>query len=186
MFYRYHDIRYSDVAGNTLSLGNIPIRIENERVILADPSPLVLPTDPDACDTPNLSLSTCRFAKPPIDVEVLRRSNNELRRQATQLLQSRLGKRTALFFADLDDHAARSAAAFLGRLYAIEISATSLPPRSLRSSTSNPRLPTHGDPDFRTRSGRYRRVRHLDTHPRLVDSGWFTPHHFATRKDTAQ
>jgi len=182
MLFRYNDIRYSDVAGNTLSLGNIPIRIEKGRIILDDPSPLTPVVDPDGCDTPNLSMRTA----PPDAIAFMRVVNAQLRKQATTLLQSRLGKRTALFFSDLDDTAARSAAAFLGRLYAIEISAERLPPRCIASATHNPRIPTHGDPDFRTRSGRYRRFRRFDTHPRLTDSGWFTPHHFASRKDTAR
>ena len=181
MFFRINDIRYSDVAGNTLSLGNIPIRIEQGRIILSDPSPLVHPTDPDGCDTPNLSR---RVLPNETDLAFHRTRNAAIRRQATELLQSRLGKRTALFFSDIDDASSRAAAAFLGRLYAIEISAERLPPRCIASAIHNPRIPTDGDPDFRTRSGRYRRFRRLDTHPRLTDSGWFTPHHFASRKDS--
>lgn len=180
MFYRYNDIRYSDVAGNTLSLGNIPIRIESNQCVLTDPSPLVPPTDPDGCDTPNLSMRTA----PCVDVQ--RVVNRDLRRLATKYLRMRLGDRKALpFCVESTDPVLRSVLAIFGQFNTCEIDAIRLTARS-RSGQYNPRIPTYGDPQFRLRSGRYRRFRRFDTDPRLVDSGWFTSHHFATRKDTAR
>lgn len=180
MFFRYNDIRYSDVAGNTLSLGNIPIRVEQSRMVLSDPSPLVPPTDPDGCDTPNLSLRTAP------NVEMQRFTNRMVRRVATKYLRMRLGDRAALpFCVESTDPALRSILAFFGQFNTREIDAIRLAARS-RSDQYNPRIPTYGDPEFRLRSGRYRRFRRFDTHPRLTDSGWFTPHHFASRKDTAR
>ncbi len=174
MIYRYNDIRYSDVACNTLSLGNIPIRVEKSRMELVDPSPLTPPTDPDGCDTPNLSLSTCRWGN--INIDTLRRSNNATRRMTDKYLIMRLGSKKSLVYRidDTTDAATRSVLAFFGQLSACEIDAVRLPARS-RSSQYNPRIPTHGDPAFRTRSGRYRRFRRFDTHSKLLDSSWVGP-----------
>ncbi len=177
--YRLNDIRESDIRFNTLSLGNIPIKVENGRLELVDPNPNAPRIDPDFCDTPNFSLRTCDA----FHAERLRSANSELRKAATQFLISKLGRRAAAKLATLDDQFLRSMAAFFGRFNAADIDAIALPPR-IRDRNANPFLPTSGDPDFRRASGKYRRLRRLDTHTKLgSDASWFTSHHFAPTQE---
>lgn len=183
-FYRIDRILPSDL--HALSMGNIPIRVTNsamgDRLELVDPNPTTPAIDPDGCDTPNFSTRTCDSTH----AERLRSANHDLRRAATQLLIAKLGRRAAAFAA-LDDQLMRSACAFFGRFNAADIDAINLPPR-IRDRNANCFLPTSGDPAFRRASGKYRRLRRLDTHPALgSDASWFTPHHFVIRtprKDT--
>lgn len=172
--YRINDMRASDLHAQ--SLGNIPIRIEFGRIELVDPNPTVPAVDPDACDTPNFSLRTCDSTH----AERLRSANHRTRRQADLLLELHLGRRKAApYLSGSDDQLARAIAAFFGLFDHIEISAAALPPR-IRDRNANPFLPTSGDPDFRRASGKYRRLRRLDTDRRLGDdASWFTFHHFA-------
>lgn len=169
-FYRINDIRQSDIVGNTLSLGNIPIRVESGRMELVDPNNAVPAVDPHGCDTPNFSLRTCDSTH----AERLRSVNHATRRSANTLLIQRLGHRAALAFLQQDDTLARSMAAFFGSFNAADIDASNLPPR-IRDRNANPFLPTSGDPDFRRRSGSYRRYRRCDSHPQLPDSSWVGP-----------
>lgn len=186
-FYKISDIRYSDVAGNTLSLGNIPVRVNanplGDRIELVDPNNATPRIDPDSCDTPNFSMRTCC----PAALEYLRARNNTHRRQADQFLELKLGRRRASALISPEDTTARSIAAFFGLFNQCEIDAAALPPR-IRDRNANSFLPTSGDPTFRRASGKYRRLRRLDTHPALgSDASWFTPHHFVIRtprKDT--
>jgi hypothetical protein len=171
MIYRFNDIRMSDLKFGTLSLGNIPIKFEQGRVAIEDPNPTATPpTDIDGCDTPNFSLRTCDSTHS----ERLRSLNHATRRSANTLLIQRLGHRTALAFIQQDDTLSRSMAAFFGRFNAGDIDASNLPPR-IRDRNANPFLPTSGDPDFRRRSGSYRRYRRCDSHPQLLDSSWVGP-----------
>jgi hypothetical protein len=175
-FYRIDRMHASDLHAQ--SMGNIPIRVTNspfgDRVELVDPNPTTPAIDPDGCDTPNFSLRTCD----PEFAELLRRRNLDTRRAANRLLADVLGHRAAAQLNALDDQLARSLAAFFGRFNAADIDAVALPPRS-RSRNSNPPLPTDGDPDFRRASGKYRRLRRLDTHRKLgPDASWFTSHHY--------
>lgn len=177
-FYKMSDIRYSDVAGNTLSLGNIPIRVNaspfGDRIELVDPNNAAPRVDPDSCDTPNFSSRTCC----PEALEFLRSRNHTRRRQADQFLELRLGRRRASTLISPEDTTARAIAAFFGNFNQDEISAAALPPR-IRDRNANAFLPTSGDPDFRRANGKYRRLRRLDTHTKLgADASWFTSHHF--------
>lgn len=177
MFYKIADIRYSDVTGNTLSLGNIPIRVENERIILADPNPHVRRTDPEGCDTPNFSRRTC-------DDHFLlkfRTLNERTRKQADLFLEVHLGPERSAVFMSSEDLRAQSIAAFFGLFNNSEISAAALPIRP-RLRNSNPRIDTDGDPDFRRGSGSYRRFRRNDTHPKLLDSSWVGPAHRSSKE----
>lgn len=166
-FYRIHDIRIGDIA---CCLGNVPHRVDSGRYELTDPNPAVPPTDRDGCDTPNFSLRTCDSTH----AERLRTTNQATRRAATDLLIQRLGHRAAAPLIHVDDQLSRTLAAFFGRFNAAEIDAACLPPR-IRDRNANPFLPTSGDPDFRRRSGSYRRYRRCDSHPKLLDSSWVGP-----------
>lgn len=166
-FYRIHDIRFGDIA---CCLGNVPHRVDSGRYELVDPNPAVPPTDRDGCDTPNFSLRTCD----PGHAERLRTQNQSTRAAATNFLITHLGRRHAAALSSLDDQLSRSLSAFFGRFNAAEIDAASLPAR-IRDRNANPFLPTSGDPDFRRRSGSYRRYRRCDSHPRLLDSSWVGP-----------
>lgn len=175
-FYRIDLMHASDLHAQ--SMGNIPIRVTDspmgDKLELVDPNPVTPAIDADGCDTPNFSLRTCDSTH----AERLRSQNSELRRAATKFLISKLGRRAAAKLATLDDQFLRSLAAFFGRFNAGDIDAVALPPR-IRDRNANSFLPTSGDPDFRRASGKYRRLRRLDTHPRLgADASWFTPHHF--------
>lgn len=181
-FYRIDRILPADI--HALSMGNIPIRVTQspmgDKLELVDPNPTFPAIDPDGCDTPNLSTRTCDSTH----AERLRSANSDLRRAATQFLIAKLGRRAAAKLATLDDQLLRSMAAFFGRFNAGDIDAVALPPR-IRDRNANPFLPTSDDPDFRRASGKYRRLRRLDTHPRLgSDASWFTPHHFTSNKET--
>jgi len=184
-FYRIDRIHQSDL--HALSMGNIPIRVTEspfgDRLELVDPNPTTPAIDPDGCDTPNFSLRTCdaSFA------ELLRVANAAARRAATEFLISKLGRRSAARLNSTDDQLSRSMAAFFGRFNAADIDAIALPPR-IRDRNANPFLPTSGDPDFRRASGKYRRVRRLDSDRRLGDdASWFTIHHFApSNRSTAR
>lgn len=172
--YRLNDIRESDIRFNTLSLGNIPIKIENGRLELVDPNPNALRLDPDFCDTPNFSLRTCDNEH----AELLRSRNHTTRLQADAFLEVKLGRKDSAPFISPEDLRARTIAAFFGMFNQSEISAGALSPR-IRDRNANPPLPTSGDPDFRRASGKYRRLHRLDTHRALgSDASWFTPHHF--------
>jgi hypothetical protein len=181
--YRLNDIRESDIRFNTLSLGNIPIKIENGRLELVDPNPNAPRLDPDFCDTPNFSLRVCDNEH----AELLRSRNNKTRLQADAFLELKLGRRDSAPFISREDLFARTIAAFFGMFNQSEISAGALPPR-IRDRNANPFLPTSGDPDFRRASGKYRRVRRLDSDRRLGDdASWFTVHHFApSNRSTAR
>lgn len=177
--YRLNDIRESDIRFNTLSLGNIPIKVENGRLELVDPNPNAPRIDPDFCDTPNFSLRTCDAEH----AELLRSRNHDTRRQADLFLEVKLGRKAAAPLISREDLFARTIAAFFGMFDQSEISAGALTPR-IRDRNANPFLPTSGDPDFRRASGKYRRLRRLDTHAKLgSDASWFTSHHFAPSQE---
>jgi hypothetical protein len=139
---------------HALSMGNIPIRVTDSP--FGDRLELVDPNPTAPAIDPD-GCDTPNFSLRTCDsthAERLRSANSDLRKAATQFLISKLGRRAAAKLATLDDQFLRSMAAFFG------------------------------DPDFRRASGKYRRLRRLDTHAKLgSDASWFTSHHFAPTQE---
>ena len=170
-FYHLCDIRESDLQFGTLSMGNIPIRVEYGRIEGTDPNNAVPRTDPDNCDTPNLSTRICDVTA----AEYLRVCNHLTRRQGDSFLERHLGRKdSAPFCLSHDNPIAQAVASFFGRFNQAEIAAACLPIRPI-CRNANTRIPTEGDPVFRMRHGRYKHLRHRDTHPLLPDSSWIGP-----------